>query len=173
MHLKPAHKYSDLATFDQASFDQWIIKQQVIGFSQTPITLKSGKQSYWYINWRTPTSDAFLLQEIAQFILQFTKSQQLEVNTFLGVPEGATKLAIATQLQWAQLQGKHSSSHYPLAMLRKQPKQHGQMQDRYFIGAPQGKVILLEDVTTSGQSMVETLQQLQQLEIEVSACILP
>lgn len=157
--------------FKQEAFNQWIIQHDVIGFQENPITLKSGKQSYWYVNWRRATSDALLCQQVAEFVVQFIQAQSLEPDSILGVPEGATKLGIICQMQWAQAQSNFTAGSHVLAMLRKSPKKHGAAEDRYFIGEPKGRVILLEDVTTSGGSLVETLVQLQQLKVDVVACV--
>lgn len=160
-----------LKTFDQTAFNHWIIQHKVIGIQPEAVTLKSGLMSHWYVNWRTVTADAYLLQQTAQFVVRFIQSLGLKPDAILGVPEGASKLGIACQMLWAQTQTNFGVGSHVVPMLRKSPKQHGAPQDRNFIGVPHGKIILLEDVTTSGESMFATLQQLQQLNIEVMACI--
>jgi orotate phosphoribosyltransferase len=40
-------------------------------------------------------------------------------------------------------------------MGRAKPKDHGDPKDRYFVGEPGGKVVILEDVTTTGKSLIE------------------
>ena len=56
-------------------------------------------------------------------------------------------------------------------MGRVRPKEHGSPSDRFFVGEPEGNIILIEDVTTTGQSMLETLDQLQALDKKVIACL--
>ena len=56
-------------------------------------------------------------------------------------------------------------------MGRAKPKPHGSPQDKYFVGEPAGDIILLEDVTTTGQSMIDVLDQLQNLGKNIIGCI--
>ncbi|RAP27976.1 hypothetical protein DID78_05595 [Candidatus Marinamargulisbacteria bacterium SCGC AG-343-D04] len=157
-------------TFDKNAFEKFTIENQVIGIQDSPITLKSGKKSYFYVNWRNITSDVFLLDQCSNFIIDFCKENNVIPDCFYGVPEGASKLGIITQYKWAFQDNCKKNSHI-LPMGRSKEKLHGAPQDRYFIGQPQGKVILLEDVTTTGQSMLDTLDKLLELKTNVIACI--
>ena len=56
-------------------------------------------------------------------------------------------------------------------MGRKSPKSHGAPADKYFVGEPSGEVILLEDVVTTGGSMLEFLDSLQDAGINVVAIV--
>ncbi len=156
--------------FNQSTFDAFVLHNDVIGFFDTPIILKSGKPSYFYVNWRRVSSDVSLLDQCADFVLAFCAQNQIDVNSFYGVPEGATKLGVITQYKWAKIQRCEPGSHV-LAMGRSKPKPHGDPADRYFVGKPKGKVVLLEDVTTTGQSMLQALDQLQDQDVQVVACI--
>tara|TARA_B100001142_G_scaffold311204_1_gene345402 strand:+ start:176 stop:811 length:636 start_codon:yes stop_codon:yes gene_type:complete len=156
--------------FNQQSFNQFILENQIIKIADQPFTLKSGQESHLYINWRQITNDVYLLETCAKYIIQFCETQGLIPDCFYGVPEGATKIGILTQYLWAKHQGYSAGSHR-LAMGRVKPKEHGSPSDRFFIGEPEGSLILIEDVTTTGQSMLATLDQLQALNKTVSACI--
>ena len=57
------------------------------------------------------------------------------------------------------------------AMGRGKSKEHGDPKDRYFLGMPQGRTIILEDVTTTGDSLLHTLDQLVGAHVEVVAAI--
>ena len=150
--------------FNQQEFNNFVIENNVIGFFETPITLKSGRVSNWYVNWRTPTTDALLLEKIAQFVIAFTKKHGLTPTCFYGVPEGATKLGVITQYIWAK-----KSGNTKLPMGRGKPKEHGAVKDRFFVGQPEGDVIVLEDVTTTGGSLLTTLKSLKEANINVIA----
>ncbi len=156
--------------FNQNAFNSFVIRNKVIGFFDSPITLKSGKQSHMYINWRTITNDVALLEACALFIIEFCKKNNIQPTCFYGVPEGATKLGLLTQYLWAKQQSAKPGSHI-LSMGRAKPKPHGSPQDKYFVGEPAGDIILLEDVTTTGQSMIDVLDQLQNLGKNIIGCI--
>jgi len=58
-----------------------------------------------------------------------------------------------------------------LAMGRAKPKDHGAPKDRFFVGMPTGKVIMLEDVTTTGGSAIKSLEFLKDSGVDVVAMI--
>ncbi len=147
-------------TFNQEHFNQFIIENNVIGFFNQPITLKSGKQSQFYVNWRTITQDVFLTECLADYILDFVQSKNLSFNCFYGVPEGATKIALITQYKSAHLDSNYSKNSHCLPMGRGKIKEHGALKDKYFLGEPQGEICVLEDVTTTGGSLLKTIDQL-------------
>lgn len=154
--------------FDQGAFDQFILENKVIGFFDEPVTLKSGQKSHWYVNWRPITSQVHLIDSVARFILAFAKEQSLQPDCYFGVPEGATKLGVITQYLYAQ---SRPDETFCLPMGRSKPKAHGAISDRFFVGAPEGDVVLLEDVTTTGGSLYECITQLQDLPINIIAAI--
>ena len=53
------------------NFEDFVIENKVIGFFDEPITLKSGRQSHFYVNWREPTYDAFLLDKLSDYISDY------------------------------------------------------------------------------------------------------
>ena len=87
-------------SFDEKKFADFIIENNVIGFFENPVVLKSGQKSNWYVNWRTPTSDAYLMDQITDFVVKFIKDKGLNPDCILGVPEGATKLGVLSQFKW-------------------------------------------------------------------------
>jgi len=160
-----------MSAFDQDSFNHFVVQNNVYGFFDKPVTLKSGRQSHFYANWRNVVEDAWLTRRLVEYVISFAEHHQLAVDTFYGVPEGATKLGILTQYTWAARQANFAQGSHALAMGRAKPKDHGDPKDRYFVGAPQGRVIVLEDVTTTGGSSMATVEFLQDAGIEVSAMI--
>ncbi|MFX0057680.1 MAG: hypothetical protein ACFE85_04450 [Candidatus Hodarchaeota archaeon] len=153
------------------NFYDFIIENNVIGFFKDPITLKSGRQSYWYVNWRNIAEDVYLFDELTDYIISFVKSLELNPDCFYGVPEGATKLGVITQFKWAKQQTIYSKGVFSLPMGRAAPKMHGDPKDKYFMGIPKGKVIILEDTTTTGGSLINCIEHLKTLEIELIAAI--
>jgi len=160
-----------MGTFSQQSFNQFVLDNDVYGFFEKAITLKSGRQSHFYANWRTVVEDAWLTEKLVDYVLAFTESLGLKVDTFYGVPEGATKLGVLTQYTSARRQNGFARGSHVLAMGRARPKEHGAPRDRFFVGAPRGRVVVIEDVTTTGGSSLTTLNGLREAGAEVVALL--
>ena len=155
--------------FNQEEFNNFVLKNKVIGFVDKPVTLKSGRSSNWYVNWRTVTEDVFATDQLSDYLLSFTKSLGLNPDCFYGVPEGASKLGVITQYKWAKQKDNYDSGSHVLAMGRGKAKEHGAEKDRFFLGTPKGKTIVIEDVTTTGSSLLDTLNYLNESCVEVIA----
>ncbi|HLD33987.1 MAG TPA: hypothetical protein VJB66_04630 [Candidatus Nanoarchaeia archaeon] len=155
--------------FDQSSFNQFVLDNKVIGFFEKPITLKSGRTSHFYVNWRVPTSDAYLLDITAAHVA--AAAQQLGADCIYGVPEGATKLGVIASLRLARMSHLFGAGSHVIPMGRAKPKEHGHPKDRYFVGEPAGKTVVLEDVTTTGGSLIETIDKLIGANIDVIAAV--
>ncbi len=156
-------------SFDQNDFNDFIIKNDVIGFFEEPIELKSGRLSNWYVNWRALSSDVFLMDLLTDFILSFSNDLSLNPDCFYGVPEGATKLGVLTQYKYAHRSPSFSKGSHVLPMGRAKPKEHGEPRDRFFVGEPMGWTIILEDVTTTGSSILETVDHLEKTDATIFA----
>lgn len=156
-----------MKNFDQEKFNDFIIENNIIGFFNEPIKLKSGRISNFYVNWRNVTEDTFLLDKLCDFIIEFVKDKNLNPDCFYGVPEGATKTGILTQYKWAMQSGDFTKGSHILPMGRAKPKEHGAPKDKFFVGMPKGKVLVIEDVTTTGGSLLENLQKLKEADIDV------
>ncbi len=158
-------------SFDQQKFNDFVIKHKVVGFFEKPIILKSGRPSHFYANWRTIVEDAFLTEQLTGYLIEFIQSKGLSPDTIYGVPEGATKLGVLAQAMWAKMQPNYSQGSHVLAMGRGKPKDHGDPKDRFFVGVPKGKVVIVEDVTTTGGSLIDTIKALKESNIQVAAAI--
>jgi len=157
--------------WNKESFYNFILKNNVIGFFKEPLKLKSGRLSYWYVNWRNVAEDVFTLDELSDFLIDYVKYLKLDPDCFFGVPEGATKLGIITQYKWARAQGDFVQRKYTLSMGRANPKEHGELKDKYFLGVPKGKVIILEDTVTTGESLIHAVEQLNNINVNIIAAI--
>lgn len=157
--------------FKQEEFNKFELDNSIIGLFEKEVTLKSKRKSRWYVNWRNPLEDVYLREVTANYVLSFVNKIGLEVDTFYGVPEGATKLGLKCQ----DLNAKNSENYGPgshaLPMGRGKPKSHGDPKDRYFLGIPRGKTVVIEDVTTTGGSLLETIANLKEAEVNVVAAI--
>ncbi|MBD3402048.1 hypothetical protein GF420_04070 [candidate division GN15 bacterium] len=160
-----------MAEFNQEAFDRFVEENGVYGFFDEPITLKSGRKSHFYANWRTVVEDVWLTEQLVAFVLAFVKDRGIGVDTFYGVPEGATKLGVLTQFHFAKTQPGYNKGSHVLAMGRAKPKEHGAPKDKYFVGMPKGRVVVLEDVTTTGGSTMTTVKALKDAGVNVEAVI--
>ena len=157
--------------YDQESFNRFVVENNVYGFFPDAITLKSGRTSHFYANFRTVTEDVWLTEKLVEFVIAFVDDRRIEVDTFYGVPEGATKLGVLTQFVRARRQKAYAQGSHSLAMGRARPKEHGAAKDRYFVGKPIGEVVVLEDVTTTGESAIKTIEMLREAGVCVRALI--
>jgi orotate phosphoribosyltransferase len=157
--------------FSQRNFNNFIINEQVLGFFNKPITLKSGRISNWYVNWRTVSEDVFLIDKLSDFVLAFVKQENIKFDCFYGVPEGASKLSIISQFKLAKKAPNFAKGSHVLAMGRGKEKTHGVPKDRFFVGMPQGNVVVMEDVVTTGTSLLNTIDKLREANISVVAAI--
>ena len=157
--------------FDRSAFNGFVLKNKVIGFFNKPLELKSGRLSYWYVNWRTLASDVFLLDRLTDYIISFVKDLGLSPDCFYGVPEGATKMGVIAQYKSALGSPNYGPGRHALPMGRGKPKGHGAPGDMYFLGAPRGNTVVLEDVTTTGDSLLSTIEEIQGVGANVLAAI--
>lgn len=155
--------------FSQEEFNKFIDENNVYGFFENAITLKSGRKSHFYINWRTIVEDTYLTDQLSDFVIAFAKFQNIKVDTFYGVPEGATKIGIISQFKQARQSSNYEKGSHVLAMGRAKPKDHGAAKDKFFVGMPKGRVVVIEDVTTTGGSLITTLQGLKEAGVNIEA----
>lgn len=148
--------------FDQKEFEEFAVTHAV-EFLSEPLTLASGRKSHWYINWRNVVDDVFLANKLSDYVVEFVKQIGLNPDCFYGVPEGSTKLAILIQDRWAKMSPDYRPGSHCLPMGRSKPKNHGEARNRNFIGVPRGRIIVLEDVTSTGRSLIEECFRVLQL----------
>ncbi len=158
-------------TWDKEKYYNFILDNKIIGFFKEPIKLSSGRLSNWYVNWRTVAEDVYLFDVLTDFVIEFTKYLKLKPDCFFGVPEGASKLGLITQFKWAKSQKNYAKGSYILSMGRGAPKDHGDPKDKNFLGFPKGKVVVLEDVTTTGSSILSILKNLLEMKVQIIAAI--
>ena len=157
--------------FDSGQFADFVLKNGVIAFKEDLITYKSGRRGHCYVNWRVAINDAYLLDQVTDSIIDFVNSKKLAPRSFYGVPEGATKLGVLTQYKWAKSRPNYAPGIYVLPMGRAVPKDHGAPEDKFFVGMPQGNTIVLEDTTTTGGSLLQSIDSLQASGVKIIAAI--
>ena len=150
---------------------KFILDNDIIGFFDKPITLKSGRTSHFYVNWRTATIDAFLLDQITDYLCAYIKELDFPWDSLYGVPEGASKTAMITALKLAKASEGFQKGSHVVSMGRGKVKEHGSADNKYFIGMPKGRTLVLEDTTTTGLSLIACIKDLQKAGVEVTAAI--
>jgi orotate phosphoribosyltransferase len=160
-----------MVLFEREEFVKFVIDHGVVGFFEQPVKLRSGRLSHWYANWRTIAGDAYLVDILSDFLIAFLHDMKIDFDTVYGVPDGATKLGIVTQFKWARRRENYGEGSYTLLMGRSAPKEHGVAADRFFLGNPAGRVIVVEDVTTTGGSLIRAIESLRGAGADVVAAV--
>lgn len=115
-------------------------------------TLTSGKKSSYYVDIKLASTKPDILKEIASQM-----AKDVEGNKIAGMELGAVPIASAVSLE----------TNLPFLMVRKKKKDHGtagRIEGEFEKG---DKVTVVEDVTTTGGSAVETVEALRKAGAEV------
>ncbi len=159
--------------FDQQAFNNLIIENNIVGLTRDLITFKHGRKSPTYVNWRRIADDVYLTDKLSDFVLAYLADNNIEHESIYGIPDGGTKLATIMQYKWAKSRPDLAKGKYALAQGRKEPKEHGDPADRYFLGVPRGKTVIVEDIVTTGGSLFSGIDKLKEVGIrEITVVIL-
>ena len=109
--------------------------------------LTSGAVSDYYIDIKKASTNPQILQAIAESMSPYTKGYDM----LAGMELGAVPLVVAVSLQ----------TNLPYVIIRKQKRGHGTTKQIEGGTVNQKKVLIIEDVTTSGGSVVKTIQILR------------
>jgi orotate phosphoribosyltransferase len=80
-------------------------------------------------------------------------------------------LAVVAQYKWARGQKGFDKGSHVLLMGRGAAKGHGAKKDQIFLGEPKGRVVVVEDVTTTGGSLIEAINSLKENDVNVVAAV--
>jgi len=156
--------------FDREAFLSFLVSEGVVGVFPEGRRLSSGRISHWYANCRILGDRVETIERLGCFLLDFVEEKEIRFDCFLGVPEGGTKLAVIADY----LKGKREGNpRQPVVMLRGRPKEHGDPRDRLLLGplAEGDRVVLLEDVVTTGGSVLRVIGEMRSMGVEVCAVV--
>ncbi|MBB4806371.1 uridine monophosphate synthetase [Chryseobacterium defluvii] len=119
-------------------------------------TLKSGIESPFYVDLRPLASDPKILKNLANYLLEMLPLDNFDL--ICGVPYAALPMATAMSLE----------SYIPLIIKRKEAKSYGTKKMIEGIYQKGQNCLLVEDVITSGKSLVETIAEIEHEDIKVS-----
>ncbi len=119
-------------------------------------TLKSGIESPFYVDLRPLSSDPKILKHLADYLLEMLPLDNFDL--ICGVPYAALPMATAMSLQ----------SYIPLIIKRKEAKSYGTKKLIEGIFSKGQNCLLVEDVITSGKSLLETIPEIEDEGISVS-----
>ena len=120
-------------------------------------TLTSGKKSKYYVDIKKASSRPDILKKITQ---EF-RSKGMECTKVAGVELGAVALIVAYSLETGN----------PFVIIRKGGREHGTKRKIEGEILPGEKVLLLEDVVTSGGSVIQAIDIIEEAGGEVVAVL--
>lgn len=118
-------------------------------------TLKSGEISTIYINLRKIIAYPTLLRQFANALWDTARNCSFDV--ICGVPYTALPIATCLSLD----------HNIPMVLRRKEKKAYGTKQIIEGEFKPRQKCLLIEDVITSGSSILETIHDLESVDLQV------
>ncbi|WP_300675631.1 orotidine-5'-phosphate decarboxylase [Soonwooa sp.] len=119
-------------------------------------TLKSGIESPFYVDLRPLASEPKILKNLANYLLDMLPLDNFDV--ICGVPYAALPMATAMSLE----------SYIPLIIKRKEAKTYGTKKLLEGIYKKGDNCLLVEDVITSGKSLIETIEEVENEGLKVA-----
>jgi orotate phosphoribosyltransferase len=140
-----------------------IIRQKSLRIGD--FTLSSGKKSSYYLDCRMTTLDPRGALLIGRLILERIRREKLQVDAIGGLTMGADPIATAVAVVSA-VEGQP----LPGFIVRKETKDHGaQRLIEGWEGKPGARVIVVDDVCTTGDSILKAADRAEEAGYEVVA----
>ena len=148
-------------------FIKFMVENGVLKFGE--FTLKSGRKAPYFINTGNYKSGA-QLAKLGEYYARCIEENGLKAETLVGPAYKGIPLAVATAVSLAEKFGKDLNYCFD----RKEVKDHGE--GGLFVGkqlCDGEKVIIIEDVMTSGKALRETLPKLNAAaKVEVAGMVI-
>ena len=139
----------------------WLRKQILErALTRGDYVLSGGARSDYYIDKFKLFSDPNVLRRIARLFTPIVT--ECNPDLIAGTELGGVVIATAVS----------QMTNIPLLAVRKEPKSYGAFPDEYVEGAFEAgqRVLLLEDVVTSGRELLLAKARLEELNLKVTAC---
>ncbi len=133
-------------------------------------TLTSGKKSHYYLDGKRTTLDPEGAYLCGRLILEELKKQGIQADAIGGLTLGADPVVAAV----AAVSFAEKDRYAPLAafIVRKEPKKHGTQQYiEGFEGAPGSRVVIIDDVCTTGESARKAIERAEEAGYKVVAVV--
>lgn len=120
-------------------------------------TLTSGQTSSYYVDIKRASTEPGILREIARQVAPYTDG----ADRVAGMVLGAVPLAVAVSLE----------AGLPSLLIRKGKRDHGTGQRIEGAYEPGDRVLLVEDVTSTGGSSLDAVEVLRAADLVVDTCV--
>jgi orotate phosphoribosyltransferase len=142
-----------------------ILLKKSFEYSEEPVfKLVSGKMSNYYINCKTTTLDSEAMNLIGRIF--YDKIKTLHINAIGGLTQGADPIAFACAMI-SGMEGKPLNAF----VVRRKAKEHGLKKDIEGDIHEGDKVVIVDDVVTTGQSTVEAIEKARKGKLDIVKAI--
>ena len=148
----------------QSSRDRLLEIFKARAFSFGRFTLASGKESTYYINSKKALFNSEAVWLLGDVLWDLTKD--LDIQAMGGLEVGAIPMATAAALRYHE-EGRTLEGFF----VRKQAKEHGSKENIEGAVEPGMRVAVVDDVFTSGMSVMRAIEKLERVGAKVIAAI--
>jgi len=152
--------------FNIDEFHLFMIETKTIRFHEQPVEVCPGRKSYWNVDWDFVLGDVSRMERLTDFLFDFVRVHSLEPETFYGVPDNATRLALIAQYRWASMLPHYTNGSHALAMGRSSADGREK-----FLTPPRGRTIVLDDVAVTGDSLLREVSEIDMKDGDIDAAI--
>ncbi len=126
--------------------------------------LASGKESTYYINSKKAIFNAEAVWLLGDVLWDMTRD--LHIQAVGGLEVGAIPMAAAAALRYHE-EGRSLEGFF----VRKQVKEHGSKERIEGLVGPGDRVAIVEDVVTTGSSLLQAIEEVEKLGAQIAAVI--